>query len=140
VTGRIGVAFRAVTGRRGSRAFFLGVIIVVMVSGLLAYAFERNQVGGNMDSLGDSLWWAVVTSTTVGYGDHSPLSVEARGVAVVLMLVGIGMLSVVTANVAAFFVESDDADTNRELMERLDRIELMLADLAARDNAATPDR
>lgn len=101
-----------------------------MITGLLAYAFERNQEGSNLESLGDSLWWAVVTATTVGYGDHTPLSVEARGVAVVLMLVGIGMLSVVTANVAAFFVESDDADTNRDLVERLDRIEALLVQIS----------
>jgi voltage-gated potassium channel len=43
------------------------VILIVMVSGLRAVAFERNQEGSNMTGLGDSLWWAVVTATTVGY-------------------------------------------------------------------------
>jgi Tfp pilus assembly protein PilV len=50
---------------------------------------------------------------------------EGRGVAVALMLVGIGLLSVVTANIAAYFVEAESDDTT----ERLERIERLLEDL-----------
>jgi voltage-gated potassium channel len=70
-----------------------------------------------------------VTATTVGYGDHFPVSAEGRGVAVVLLLVGVGLLSVVTANIAAYLVEVEAADEGKhaELMARLDRLEEMLA-------------
>jgi voltage-gated potassium channel len=131
ITGRIGVGFRAVSGRKGFRPFVLAVIVVVFVGGLLVYAFERGAENTNLGSLGDALWWAVVTATTVGYGDHTPLTVEGRAIAVVLMLVGIGLLSVVTANVAAYFVEAGEEDNDADVRERLERMEQMLAELLA---------
>lgn len=68
---------------------------------------------------------AVVTSTTVGYGDHFPVTAEGRAVAVVLMLVGIAVFGVVTANIAAYFAEEANDDTE-ELKTRLARIEELL--------------
>ncbi len=102
-----------------------------MVGALLTFAFERNVDGSNIESFPDALWWAIVTATTVGYGDHFPLSVEGRAVAVVLMMVGIGALGIVTANIAAFFIESDEADANQEVLDRLDRIERALLELTS---------
>ena len=52
----------------------------------------------------DALWWSFVTITTVGYGDISPKSGEGRIVAVVLMFIGIGLISALTANVASFLL------------------------------------
>ena len=135
ISGRIGVGLQAVTRRRGFRSFLLGVIVVILVGGFLTYAFERNHPGAQIQTVGDSLWWAIVTATTVGYGDFSPVSVEGRAIAVVLMLVGIGMLSVVTANVAAYFIESDEAVDVENLNERLDRIEHALAEIRASQSA-----
>jgi voltage-gated potassium channel len=131
ISGRIGVGFRALRTRDGLRNFSVAVVVLVFVGGLLTYAFERNHQGANLNSLSDSMWWAIVTTTTVGYGDHTPISGEGRAVAAVLMLVGIGIIGVLTANIAAFFVEADDTDTNAELIERLDRIEQALAELNA---------
>lgn len=131
VTGRVGIGFRAVAGRRGTRFFLLGVGGLIVVGALLTFAFERNADGSNIESFPDALWWAVVTVTTVGYGDHFPLSVEGRAVAVVLMMVGIGALGIVTANIAAFFIESDEADANQEVLDRLDRIERALGELTS---------
>lgn len=136
ITGRLGVGFKYVTARKGFRTFLAGVIAIVIAGGLVVYAFERNHPGSNFTSVGDALWWAVVTSTTVGYGDYSPVSAEGRAVAVVLMFVGIGLLSVVTAQIAAFFVVSDDAGTDAELRAQLDRIEAALAELQGVRNRA----
>lgn len=55
------------------------------------------------ESYSDALWWAVVTSTTVGYGDLSPETPVARGVAVVVMLFGIGTVGLLTASIANYF-------------------------------------
>ncbi|HEX2744724.1 MAG TPA: DUF664 domain-containing protein [Streptosporangiaceae bacterium] len=63
----------------------------------------------------------------MGYGDKYPVSPGGRGVAVVLMLVGIGLISVLTATVASYFVEEKADQEKAELNQRLDRIEAMLA-------------
>lgn len=126
--GRASVALRKITSRHGFRGFLAVAIGLVVAGGLVTYSFERGMPGSNITTPADALWWAVVTSTTVGYGDHFPVSNEGRGVAVVLMLVGIGLLSVVTANVAAYFVESE----NDETTQRLERIEHLLAEIAGR--------
>jgi voltage-gated potassium channel len=90
----------------------------------------------------------VVTVTTVGYGDRFPVSAGGRAVAVILMLVGIGLIGVLTATVASFFVQ-EHTDANKaqlqaahedlgqrltDLDDRLARIETALV------GAATPAR
>lgn len=55
-------------------------------------------------SFGDALWWSVVTTTTVGYGDISPQSTFGRIIAVVLMIVGIGFLGMLTGTISTYFL------------------------------------
>ncbi len=98
-------------------------LLVALTTGALFALFEG-------DSLVDGLWWTVVTLTTVGYGDLSPATAGGRAVAAVLMVTSIGVVSFITANIAAFFIEEDE-ETNlteelRSLHQRLDRIETLL--------------
>jgi len=60
--------------------------------------------------LGDGIWWSVVTSTTVGYGDLSPVTPIGRGLAVVLMIVGIGTIGMITGSIATYFIEDGGND------------------------------
>lgn len=76
----------------------------------------------------DGTWWAIVTVTTVGYGDVYPTSVSGRIVAIIVMLVGVGFLAVLTATIASFFVKADRNDETSTITATLARIE---ADLAA---------
>jgi voltage-gated potassium channel len=57
----------------------------------------------------DALWWAATTVTTVGYGDRYPVTAVGRLVATGLMVVGIALLGVITASVAAWFVRNIQA-------------------------------
>lgn len=84
-----------------------------MAVGLGALAIldaERDSADANLSNFGDSLWWAATTVTTVGYGDFYPVTSEGRVVAVVLMLVGIGLVGSVTAAVATWMIERTRAE------------------------------
>jgi voltage-gated potassium channel len=96
-------------------------------------------VGGSVEALVDNtkdfkstwggIWWAVVTVTTVGYGDKIPTSVDGKIIAIVVMFVGIGFLSVLTASIASVFVKSDRGSEYQELSDALGRIERELSEL-----------
>jgi voltage-gated potassium channel len=72
----------------------------VGLASLAVLQAERDAPDATITSFGDALWWACVTVTTVGYGDYSPVTTQGRVIAVVLMVVGIGVVGSVTASVA----------------------------------------
>jgi voltage-gated potassium channel len=89
----------------------------VMALGLGAIAVldaEQDSPHANITTFGDALWWSATTVTTVGYGDHYPVTTTGRLVAVALMLVGIACIGAVTAGVAAWLVAQVQADTREE--------------------------
>ncbi|MEV4915744.1 ion channel [Streptomyces tirandamycinicus] len=105
--------------------YVAGAVAGLMMFGSLAVlAVERDAPDGNIRTLGDAVWWSFTTMTTVGYGDHAPTTGLGRVLAVGLMLSGIALLGVVTANIAAWFIsrfERDDAEERRQtaLLEAL---------------------
>lgn len=91
--------------------------VAVMAVGLGALAVldaEQDAEGANITNYADALWWACTTVSTVGYGDHFPVTTSGRFLAVGLMIVGIAVIGVVTASVAAWLVSSvqDDATSH----------------------------
>jgi voltage-gated potassium channel len=106
----------------------LGTVIVVGASFTLA--FEHDQPGASINHFGDALWWAIVTCTTVGYGDHFPVTAGGQIIAVLLMILGIAALSVLTASIAALYVDQDEEPELAELRAQLDRIEQLLTEPA----------
>lgn len=83
--------------------------------------------GAKFRNVGDGLWWALVTTATVGYGDLYPESVPGRLIAAALMLLGIGTLGMITASIATYFLGQRHA-TNphvRHVQEQLDHWEEM---------------
>ncbi|MFD9033596.1 potassium channel family protein [Streptomyces sp. NPDC059567] len=107
--------------------YVAGAVVGLLMFGSLAVLHvERTAPNGNIKTLGDAVWWSFTTMTTVGYGDHAPTTGLGRVLAVGLMLSGIALLGVVTANIAAWFIsrfERDDAQDRRqtELLEALTR-------------------
>ncbi|MFI9587466.1 potassium channel family protein [Streptomyces sp. NPDC052236] len=100
------------------------VVGLLMFGSLAVLSVERDAPGGNIKTLGDAVWWSFTTMTTVGYGDHAPKTGLGRVLAVGLMLSGIALLGVVTANIAAWFIsrfERDDAEEKHQtaLLETL---------------------
>ena len=118
----------------------------VFLGAWLVLLFEQHQPGANIHNYPDALWWAIVTVTTVGYGDRFPSSGGGRSVAVVLMLLGIGLIGVLTATVASVFVqEHTDANKeefrkgHRDLGQQLEVIAGRLADVERRLGATDED-
>ncbi|MCL3860358.1 ion channel [Actinotalea sp. K2] len=93
---------------RTGQAVLVSAAVLVLIGALSILDAERGTPGSNITSFSDALWWAMTTVTTVGYGDQYPVSGMGRVVAAALMIVGISVLGVVTASVAAYFVTSDD--------------------------------
>ncbi|MCM1972025.1 potassium channel family protein [Streptomyces sp. G1] len=93
------------------------VVGLLMFGSLAVLSVERDAPDGNIKNLGDALWWSVTTMTTVGYGDHSPTTGLGRLLAVGLMLSGIALLGVVTANIAAWFISRFERDDLVELAQ-----------------------
>ncbi len=121
---RGGTAARVVFRKRG-----VGYMMVILI--LLALGFGGLFVLAESDgsSYGDGVWWAIVTLTTVGYGDIFPVTTGGRLIAIALMVLGIGFVAVFTGAVAAYFVEEEESSTHEEIKairEQLDRIERSL--------------
>lgn len=88
----------------------LVTLSVTVAAGLLIRVTDRDT----FPTLGRGLWWAVQTTTTVGYGDVVPESSLGRLIATAVMIVGIGFITVSTAAIASAFVESAHRRRERE--------------------------
>ncbi len=114
----------------------VSTVMLIFVGSLAMLSAERQQPGATITSYGDALWWAVVTMTTVGYGDMYPVSADGRLIAVGLMVGGIALLGVVTATVATWLIqkvseqdEASQAATRAQVRELTDEVRALRASL-----------
>jgi voltage-gated potassium channel len=106
-----------------------GVGLVIIAATVVA-SVEGGE-GASIHSFADALWWAVVTITTVGYGDMVPITLVGRAIAFVLMLGGIAFFSGMTANLASFLIKSKDSqkDEMARLVKEIDGLRQDMAKL-----------
>lgn len=141
---------KASSGLRGQVVAYTvgGSLLLAFVAALAVLDAERGAAGSRLTSFGDALWWAVVTMTTVGYGDYHPVTTMGRVVAVGLMVGGIALLGAVTATLASWLLDrvaevNEDARDERgdpsapdvvaaELAELRDQVARLTAALEAR--------
>ncbi len=120
------------------------VVLSVVVFGVVITFVERDVPGSNITSLGLGIWWAVVTVTTIGYGDRFPVTNEGRIIATGLMFFGVAMFSILTATLANSFArreqENETVDEFVALHERLDQIERNQAARVPVRRARVPSR
>ncbi|ASS74181.1 hypothetical protein CIG75_03730 [Tumebacillus algifaecis] len=105
------------------RKIFAFLAVILLWSSSAVFFLEQ----GNNDSFqtwGDALWWSVVTTTTVGYGDISPVTEGGRIIAAFLMITGIGLIGTFTANLANHWITF--FETPRREDDLLDLIEQQL--------------
>lgn len=81
---------------------WLGVMVICSVGLYVA----ENGVNAAVETPLDALWWGIVTLTTVGYGDVVPKTVEGKIAASILMLLGIGLFSAITATIASYLIST----------------------------------
>ena len=90
---------RAIARQNGLGYVLMAASALVALGGLVLRLVEPG-----VRSYGEALWWAIVTVTTVGYGDIAPRTPAGRVVAVVLMLIGIGVIGMLTSSLASYFL------------------------------------
>jgi voltage-gated potassium channel Kch len=108
---------KPLTVGRAARIIVSFTAAMTLIGGVLIHFADSR----NFPNIGDGLWWSVQTVTTVGYGDHVPTDAVGRIVASVVMLVGIGFLSVITATITSAFIESTRKRLEGVEMRTLDR-------------------
>jgi len=104
-----------------------GIGLVIIAATIVA-TVERGPTA-TIQTFADALWWAVVTITTVGYGDMVPVTLAGKAVAVVLMLGGIAFFSGMTANLASFLIRSKDAGKN-DMSKLIKEVESLREDIS----------
>lgn len=77
----------------------------IFIAGIMLYVFEGDNANPNIHNLFDAFYWALVTISTVGYGDISPMTTEGRAVSMIIILMGIGMISFFTSIIVSSFNE-----------------------------------
>ena len=121
------------TARRAAQIIMIATFLVTLAGGFLIWLLDHKE----FPNLGTSMWWALQTVTTVGYGDVVPADTKGRIIGAVLMLQGIGLITVVAAAVTATLIEQvrkrrrldEDSSTDVDLKRieaRLEAIERAL--------------
>jgi voltage-gated potassium channel len=112
--------------RRGL-AYSLALCLFILGLGGLGFWLVEPDV----HTLSDGLWLAFTTAATVGYGDLVPTTMLSRGFAVVVVLLGLAVLSLVTASVAAMFVEREERQFEHDLLHQISTLQTEVRNLRA---------
>ncbi len=84
---------------------FLIAIIMIGISTVMIYALERHNPNAQIKTLLDGLWWTIVTITTVGYGDITPVTRMGKFFAMGVMFIGLGLFATLTGLISSIMVE-----------------------------------
>ena len=121
----------------GIIALAMLAILVVGLGGIGVYLAEHGNPSANITNLGDAFWWAIVTITTVGYGDYYPVTAVGRAIAVIVMFSGIGIFLLLVGKLSQRRLQRGklsqiliqprllDDETKRSIKNKIDGIEKM---------------
>ena len=125
------------TARRAVVIIVLSTVLVTTAGGVLVRLVDHDDFG----SIGEAMWWAVQTVTTVGYGDVVPHNAVGRIIGAIVMLNGIAFISLITAAVTAMMVEQARqrrGSPAEPVATKLDRIDARLEAIEARLEGRRP--
>jgi voltage-gated potassium channel Kch len=112
---------QGIARHRGFAALLVAWLTVMALCSAALYAIEHG-VNQAIASPFDALWWGVVTLSSIGYGDVYPITPEGRIVAMVLMLLGIGLFSTITATITSYLVRTDAPPASGPLVAGLSQL------------------
>jgi voltage-gated potassium channel len=115
-------------GARRGLLYSLGLCLLLIIGGGLGFWLLEPRA----HSFSDGLWLAFTTAATVGYGDIVPSTHESRAFAAVLVLIGLSVLSLVTASVAAIFVGTEEREIEHDLLKELAALRAEVRELSER--------
>lgn len=127
ITRYIGEANKLTKALKNSRpkilVFLFTVLIIAIIAGTLMYLIEGEESG--FTSIPRSIYWAIVTLTTVGYGDIAPTDPLGQFIAAILMIMGYGIIAVPTGIVSAEYATSteDEVHTNTQVCSNCSELE-----------------
>jgi voltage-gated potassium channel len=103
----------------------LTLVVITIISSSVAFYFLDNSIATFMDSL----WYVLVTLTTLGYGDITPTSTVGRVIGIILIVIGIVVFSTLTAAISSIYTKRIEKQTKDDIDKRLDKIEKKLDEL-----------
>jgi voltage-gated potassium channel len=119
------------------RTLIVAYLILILVCAVIYSQVERNV------TIGDAVWWAIVTASTVGYGDISPETWQGRLLAGLLIsIMVLVVIPLITAHFASKLIVDTDAfrhEEQEELKNNLRRVRTLLEELAEREGVTAPD-
>ena len=96
--------------------------VVIFISSVLIYVMEANRAGSEITSLYRAVYWSIVTISTVGYGDITPVSSEGQFVAILVIISGIAVLAFTTSLFVSAFTEKLDEIKEIKTVEGISKI------------------
>lgn len=107
--------------------YLVGFTLTTISLGAIAIYFAER--GKTIENFYDAIWWTIVTTTTVGYGDISPQTGIGRIIAVILMFVGIGFIGMMTGSITTYFTQKVIVSNGQQPVENLSHLDCEIDDL-----------
>jgi voltage-gated potassium channel len=121
----------------GILAAALLALLLLTVAGISILHVETDPAS-NIKTAEDAIWWALTTITTVGYGDHYPVTSEGRFVAGILMCAGVGLFGMFSGFLASWFVAPDTKQDQQDIQTLRQEIRDLRTLLEARGSSSAP--
>lgn len=106
------------------KVLYASIVLILLSSALYSYAENVPFT--------ESFWWALVTATTVGYGDISPASPLGKIAAIILMFLGIGFIGLLTSTITDYFNKQDEPEQDEDLHEKIDQLLIKIDQLESK--------
>lgn len=107
------------------------LVLLTLVCGLSVYLVESTEPKSNLKTVSDGLWWAFTTISSVGYGDHYPVTFWGRAIGIILSVCGVSTFFVMVSILVAYIVSKDEAYHYKMLSKKIFGLESKINELLA---------